>query len=82
MSTLDTWHAVSEAKHGAAEMLARAALVLQGPGAAIDEIREALSDATAARLSLIGCENAVEKLMQRQLALVDGKMLQSEGGQR
>lgn len=82
MSTLETWHAVSEAKHGAAELLARAALVLQGPGASIGEIREALSDATAARLALIGCENAVEKLMQRQLAVVDAQMMRAEGGAR
>lgn len=76
--TLRTITEISVAKNGAAELLERAARKLRAPGCEADSIVEALSDATAARLALTGCNQALERM--RLGAPVDWKMLQAEGG--
>lgn len=85
MSDLSTLTEVHEAKRGAAELLARAALLLQGEGATLDMFREALADVCSAKMAMQGCERAME-LLSRRKPCVDWKQLIAEsnsgGGER
>lgn len=76
---MKSWAEVSEAKRGAAELLSRAALKLQGPGAEPVDIFEALADARIATMTLSGVANVAEGMRAAELRVPDVKRLRAGG---
>lgn len=79
---MKSWAEVSAAKRGVAEMLSRAAMKLQGPGAEPVDLWEALADARIATLTLTGVANVAEGMRAAELRVPDVKRLIAEGSVR
>lgn len=68
---------VHESKRGAADLLRRAAAVLESEGVDLSAIRDALCEVSAAKMALQGCERVMESMSQGRA--LDVRMLQAEG---
>lgn len=77
---MKSWAEVSEAKRGAAELLARAAARLQAPGAEPGDLFDALADARIATMTLTGVANVAESMRAAELRMPDVKRLRCGEG--